>query len=249
MKALVIDNEKQVRESVIELIRAFCPEITVIEACDGIRSGIEKLKQFQPDVLFLDVELDDGTGMDFLSSFNQPLSFPVVFITAYNKYAVDAFRYSAVDFLLKPINPEELMRSVEKAKTSIAAKDMSLQLQVLRQYLNPAASAEKKIVLKDNDSIYLIKVKEIIRCESEGSYTTFFLDSGDRIVISKTIKEFDELLEPFGFIRPHQSHLVNKERIKRFNKTNGGEIVLDNNDLVPVSQRKRDQVLELLKNS
>lgn len=246
IRALVIDNETEIRDSILDLVTAFCPDISELSSASNVSSGIEKIRIFKPDLVFLDVELGDGTGMSLLSHFEE-IAFDVIFITAHNKYAVDAFRLSAIDFLLKPINPEELVRAVQKV---IEKKEQSIlfsQLKILNENYKSAISAERKIVLKDLDSIFFVKTKDIIRCESEGAYTTFHLLNKEKIIISKTIKEYDELLAPFGFLRTHQSHLVNSLYIKRFDKNDGGVLVLEDNNAVPVSQRKKDYILEYLK--
>jgi two-component system, LytTR family, response regulator len=244
MRALVIDNETQIRNSVVDLIAAFCPEISEIGEAVSVESGVTKVKEFKPDVLFLDVELGDGTGMDLLSKLGQ-VNFPVIFITAHNKYAVDAFRFSAIDFLLKPIDPEELMRSLERVRSQNNQR-ISEQLQVLKEIITSSLNHDKKIVLRDSASIYFIKVADLIRCESDRSYTTFILNDGRKIVVSKGIKDYEEILEPSGFIRTHQSHLVNVSKIVRFDKIDGGTLVMENGDQVPVSQRKKDEVIYLL---
>lgn len=246
MRALVIDNETAIRKSIMELISVFCPDVTEIGEASSVSNGLDKIKTYQPDVLFLDVELDDGTGMDLLSKLDK-IDFSVIFITAHNKYAVDAFKFSAIDFLLKPINPEELVRSVERVKSQNNSK-LSEQIVVLKEIIMASNNINKKIVLKDSDSIYLVKIADIIRCESDKSYTTFVVHNQKNIVISKGLKDFEELLEPYGFIRTHQSHLINCTKIKRFDKADGGLIVLENEDRVPLSQRKREYVLELLNN-
>lgn len=245
MKSLIIDNEDPIRESIVNLIKLFCPDIKEIRESNSVQNGLMTLSTYTPDILFLDVELGDGTGMDLLNQLQNP-SFKVIFITAHDKYAVNAFRHSALDFLLKPINPEDLVSAVQKTKEAISNQNIISQLSVLKDYLNPIAQNEHKVVLKDNQSIYFVKVNDIIRCESETSYTTFYLTTGEEIVISKKLKEFDELLEPHGFLRVHQSHLVNIKKIKRFDKQEGGFIILENNDTIPVSQRKKDYVLSVL---
>jgi two-component system, LytTR family, response regulator len=244
MRALVVDNETEIRNSVVELISAFCPEITEIGEAVSVESGILKVQEYKPDVLFLDVELGDGTGMDLLARLGN-VTFPVIFITAHNKYAVDAFRFSAIDFLLKPIDPEELMRSVERVKTQ-SNNRISEQLQVLKEIISNSLNIDKKIVLRDSASIYFVKVADIIRCESDRSYTTFVLAHGKKIIVSKGIKDYEEILEPNGFIRTHQSHLVNVSKIVRFDKIDGGTLVMENEDRVPVSQRKKEEVIYLL---
>lgn len=245
MKSLIIDNEEPIRKSLVNLIALFCPDITEIKESDSVANGLSMLSSYIPDVVFLDVELGDGTGMDLLSQLKNP-TFKVIFITAHDKYAVNAFKHSALDFLLKPINPEDLVTAVQKTKEAISNQHLVTQISVLKEYLSPIAQTEHKVILKDSQSIYFVKVNDIIRCESETSYTTFYLTTGEEIVISKKLKEFDELLEPHGFLRVHQSHLINAKKIKRFDKQDGGFIVLDNNDTVPVSQRKKDYVLSVL---
>lgn len=245
MKALVIDNEASLRQGLADLINLFCPDITETQMASGIKDGIEKILLYKPDILFLDVELDDGTGMDLLSKLDK-INFQVVFVTAHNKYAVDAFRFSAIDFLLKPVNPEELVRSVERAKEGKLNTTLVQQIKMAgEEFKSP--SAEKKIILKEQDLIHIVKVKDIIYCEAEGIYTTFFLNGPSMVIVSKNIKEYEDALSPFGFVRVHKSFLLNIDRVKQFEKVDGGFLILDTGAKIPVSQRKREMVLSLLK--
>lgn len=247
MKALIIDNEKSLREGLAEMISIFCDDINIIETASGVATGLDKLKTFTPDILFLDVELDDGMGMDIMKSIGKP-NFEVIFITAHNKYAIDAFQFSALDFILKPINPEALIAAVEKAKNKLHLNGIERQFQILTEFYSNLNNPNQKLIIKDRNSIYVVKVTDIIRCESENSYTTFFLINNEQIVSSKPIKEYEDLLDRFGFIRVHQSHLVNKHKITRFDKSDL-TLHLENNHEVPVAQRKKDQLLDLLSNS
>lgn len=244
MRAFIVDNETEIRRSILDLIAAFCPEITEIGEATSVEEACRMIPEYKPEVLFLDVELGDGTGMDVLTRLGQ-VDFPVIFITAHNAYAVEAFRFSAIDFLLKPVDPEELMRSMERVKAT-QKNSIAEQLNVLKDIITGSLHSERKIVLRDNASIYFVKVADIIRCEADRSYTSFYLHNGKTIVVSKGIKEFEEMLEPLGFIRTHQSHLVNISKIQRFDKSEGGHLVMDNGNLVPVSQRKREEVIEFL---
>lgn len=245
MKVLVIDNEDNIRENVVNMITTFCPSLTELHEANGVTSGINKITEVEPDVVVLDVELDDGTGMDLLSKLHA-INFQVIFITAHNKYAIDAFRFSAIDFLLKPINPDELIEAFEKVKQQVKNKFLSEQLLIMQQTLNKITSKEKKIVLKDSSSVYFVNVNDIIRCESDGQYTEFYVENSKKIVISKSLKEYEELLEPFGFVRPHHSHLININKILRFDKGEGGSLIMDNQDEIPVSFRKKAHILQLL---
>ncbi|MBN8694839.1 MAG: response regulator transcription factor [Bacteroidetes bacterium] len=245
MKALVIDNEKNIRTTVVDLITAFCPQITSVSEADGVVSGLKKIHELQPDIVFTDVEMDDGTGMDMLSKLSE-IKFQVIFITAHNKYAIDAFRFSAIDFLTKPINPDELAKSVQKAESNIKNKLFLEQVAVMNE--RNLAKSEKKIVLKELDAIHIIKVKDLICCEASGIYTTFFIDNNKQIVVSKNLKEYEEILEPYDFLRVHNSFLINANKIEKFEKNDGGFLIMEGGQRVPVSQRKKDVVISFLKN-
>ncbi|MCF8274763.1 MAG: LytTR family DNA-binding domain-containing protein [Flavobacteriaceae bacterium] len=247
MKVLVVDNETNIRESVVEMIRDFCEGVSELYEANGVETGLNKISEMNPDVVMLDVELDDGTGMDLLNQLNT-INFHLIFITAHNKYAIDAFKFSAIDFLLKPISPDELIDAYNKVKQHIKNKYLSEQLQVMQQSLNKITSKDKKIVLKDSNSIYFVNVEDIIRCESDGQYTEFFTVDSKKIVISKSLKEYEELLSPFGFIRPHHSHLINTNKILRFDKVNGGSLIMQDQTEVPVSHRKKTDILNILDN-
>lgn len=244
MKALVIDNEKNIRTTVMDLISAFCPQITSVVEADGVVTGLKKIHELQPDIVFTDVEMDDGTGMEMLSKLSE-IKFQVIFITAHNKYAIDAFRFSAIDFLTKPINPDELAKSVQKAENNIKNKLFLEQVAVMNE--NNLTKSEKKIVLKELDAIHIIKVKDLVCCEASGIYTTFFIDNNKQIVVSKNLKEYEEILEPYDFLRVHNSFLINANKIEKFEKNDGGFLIMEGGQRVPVSQRKKDVVINFLK--
>lgn len=245
MKVLIIDNEASVRTGLKVQLETFCPEMTLLQEADGVASGLAVIESFQPDIVFLDVEMDDGTGIDLLKKTGT-FNFQLIFITAHNKYAVDAFKFSAIDFLLKPIDTDDLLISLEKAIANLKNKNLKDQIQVLNETMNAISLEHKKIVLKDKDNIYFIKVNDIIRCRAEGPYTEFFISNGQKITISKNLKEYDELLEPYGFVRAHHSHLINVRKISRFDKTDGGNLIMENKDEVPVSQRKKEQLMSII---
>jgi two-component system, LytTR family, response regulator len=245
MKALIVDNEEPVRTALVQLIEAFCPEITQIETAVGVETGVEKIHLFQPDILFLDVEMDDGTGFDVLNQIQNP-QFQLIFTTAHDKYALQAFQFSALDYLLKPIQPDLLQNSVQRASQRIRSGDLQLQLQILMQQMSVKKEVERKIVLKDTASTYFVKVKDILFCRAEGTYTQFYISQSDPILISKNLKEYETLLEPLGFIRTHHSYLVNPDHIKVYDKKEGGVLVVEGNHNIPISQRKKEFVLKIL---
>jgi two-component system, LytTR family, response regulator len=245
MKALVIDNEETVRMGLVEMIELFCPQIDEIETAVSVVTGVEHIQKYRPDILFLDVELDDGTGFDILSQLSS-MPFQLIFTTAHNQYAIKAFQFSALDYLLKPINPELLRNSVQKAAQNVRNNDLQLQLQILMQQLAMSKEMYKKIVLKDSNSTYFVKLDDIIFCQAEGTYTKFYIKDSAPILISKNLKEYESLLEPLGFLRTHHSYLVNPEKIKTYEKKESGSLVVEGDHLIPVSKRKKDFILKIL---
>lgn len=247
MKALIIDNEAPLRTGLRSLIGAYCPEITTVAEADGVHSGLAEIKSFQPDLVFLDVEMEDGTGFDLLKQLTDP-AFQLIFVTAHNQYAIEAFRFSAIDYLLKPVDPDALQQSVQKAIRHIRNTSLHQQLQVMMQQLAGIQNHDKKIVLKDIENTYFIRVSDISYCEAEGTYTKFFIHNAPSILVSKNLKEYESILEPLGFLRTHHSFLVNPDKIKMYDKTDGGALVLEGGYSVPVSQRKKDFVMQVLEN-
>lgn len=248
MKVLIIDNDSSIREGLVSLLRKLCPNIKEISEATGVASGIEAINKLLPELVFLDVEMDDGTGFDLLQKLGN-YNFQLVFITAHNKYAVNAFKLSAIDFLLKPIDPMELVVSVNKASAQLKNRDLESQIKLLEESLQNQSSKrdqDKKIALNDGNSIHYIKVSDIIYCKADGSYTVFYLLSARKIMVSKLLKEYEDLLTDFNFLRTHHSYLINAKKIIKFDKTDGGQLILEESHSVPVSARKKEQVLEIL---
>ncbi len=226
-------------------LRRFDTFIDEIHEANGVEAGIEAIHQFHPDVVFLDVEMDDGTGFELIQKL-EIVSFQLVFVTAYDKYAMEAFKQNAIDFLLKPVDTDDLLVTLQKVAKAIQGNQIAQQLESLKRTMIELNPHNQRIVLKDIKSIYFVKINDIIYCESDGSYTTFHLEDKKKITVSRILKEYETLLEPLGFLRTHNSFLVNLSRIERLDKTNSISLVLDNGNEVPVSQRKLEQVLKIL---
>ncbi len=246
MRILIIDNEKIVRELLRDMIESTEPDKYSIEEANGVATGLQKIKSFSPDIVFLDIEMDDGTGFDLMQKIQQP-AFQLIFTTAHNQYAIQAFKCSAIDYLLKPVDFTELENALNKAHTKISGNTLSRQMEVLVQQLT-SKNTDKQIVLKDSEASYFVKVSDILYCEAEGSYTKFYFASENPIVISKNLSTYEDLLNSYGFIRTHHSYLVNPSKIKMYDKTDGGTLVLISGHTVPVSHRKKDYVMTLLEN-
>jgi two-component system, LytTR family, response regulator len=244
MKILLIDNEEDIRGILKEMIQQINPALHQIEEAAGVDSGLIKIQSFQPDVVFLDIEMDDGTGFDLLKKINSP-TFQLIFTTAFNQYAIQAFKFSALDYLMKPVDPIELSNSLNRAMQNISQKVLHKQLEVLMQQLPGKSVQGGQIVLKDLDTTYFVKINDVMYCMAEGAYTQFFVRQSDPILVSKNLHSYEELLTPYGFIRTHHSCLVNPAHIKMYDRKTES-LVLDGGHSVPVSQRKRDYVIQIL---
>ena len=245
IKALVVDDEPKARESLCEIIRTLFPSINLIGEANGVEDAFSKIVTLDPNVVFLDIKMPDCSGFDLLKRF-QKVTFKTVFVTAYSDYALDAFRYSAFDYLLKPINTIELRAVIEKLTTSINEEEnITTQMKAFFENID-STNKNKKIVLKTSESIHLVSVSNIIRCEADCNYTWFHFSNQPKLIISKPLKQYEEMLEPLGFMRVHQSHLVNLSHLVRIDKIDGGTIVLTDNKPIPISVRKRDQVFKFL---
>lgn len=247
--ALLIDDDSNLRNGMKSLLARYAPEIRIIGEADSVETGVPMLLQNPPQVLFLDIHLGDGSGFDLLEEVNKKgkLNSQIVFITAHEQYAVKAFRFSALDFLLKPVDPEELQKVIGKLKEVIDKNDNVAHIDLLLENIRKKVDNFKRIALSNSDGIHLFEVSDIIRCESEDNYTKFYIKNSKPILISKTLKEYEELLTEHGFERIHQSHLINLAYLKSYIKKDGGYVVMADNSNLPISQRKKDRLQELLK--
>lgn len=246
MKILLVDNETKVRTLLKDMINVVAQGLHTIEEADGVVTGLQKIKNFHPDIIFLDVEMNDGTGFDLMQQIPKP-SFQLIFTTAHNQYAVQAFKCSAIDYLLKPVDFTELENALQRAAANISGQTLNQQMEVLLHQLS-SKNNDKQIVLKDSEASYFVKVSDILYCEAEGSYTKFYFAAEKPIVISKNLSTYEDLLGTNGFIRTHHSYLVNSSKIKMYDKTDGGTLVLTSGHTVPISHRKKDYVMTLLEN-
>ncbi|MCB0806313.1 MAG: response regulator transcription factor [Bacteroidales bacterium] len=237
---VVIDDEPRARETIINILALSQDEISVAGEADSVETAYRAIVEHNPDLVLLDIHLKDGTGFDLLKKFN-PIRFKVVFITAHEEHAVKAFKFSALDYILKPITASDLLQTVSKAITLKTKEETEVKLSAFLSNIEKI----RKIVLKTSESIHIVNVKNIVRCEADVNYTTFFLAESETLLVSKTLKEFADLLEPAGFFRTHQSHLVNLDYILRYDKTEGGHLVMSDGSIVPVSSRKKETLFQL----
>lgn len=244
LRAVIIDDIETIRKKNSDLIKAHCPSVVIVGEGNSVESGIKAIQQFLPDLVFLDVEMPDGTGFDLLKKIKD-IPFKVIFITGFEDFAIKAFRSSAIDYLLKPLQAEELIEAVQKAEKSIDKDAFELKFSALFSNLERSKSLQK-IILKTTEKIFSVNIQDIIRCESEKNYTTFYLQDGNKILVSNTLKDYETILSDTGFFRPHQSHLINMAYFDHYLKSDGGSIVMKDKSLVPLSVRKKDDFLVLL---
>jgi len=244
MNAVIVDDEATVRNTIKSLINENFPDISVVATAGSIQEGCETIMNNKPDLLFLDIELPDGTGFDLLKKFPQ-VTFKIIFVTGHQEYALDAIKVSALDYVLKPIDTDELVSAIEKAREVINQEEQNLKLLALSENLQ-CKKVLKRIILHTADHLQLVSVPDIVRAEADSNYTLFWLSGNRKIMVSKTIKEFDSLLANSGFIRVHQSHLVNLEHIDRFMKKDGGWLRMKDGSSVPVSPNLKKQVLQAI---
>lgn len=245
IRAIIVEDEKMSRETLRRMIEKYCPQVEIVSEADGYRAGAEAIRQFDPDVVFLDIQMPDGSGFRLLEEFDE-VNFEVIFTTAFDQFAIKAIKFSALDYLLKPIIPQELVNAIEKVEQKRMEARKSKNIEVFLENMKNKDEGNQKIVLSTSDKIHVIQVDEIIRCESDNYYTQFFFTNGKRLIVSKTLKENEEMLSQHNFIRPHKSHLINVKYIKSFLRQEGGYIMMTDGSKIPVSRRKREKIMDVL---
>ena len=231
MRTLIIDDESRARTTLRNFIGRYAPDLEVVGEAESVSDGVQLIRQATPDLIFLDVQMQDGTGFDLLDMLPST-DFRIIFVTAYDEFALKAFRVKALDYLLKPISPREFMEAVEKCRPPSPTETHSP---------GSTPAFNEKLVLNTQEHSHVVRIPEIVRCESDNAYTTVFLVNGISILVSKPIKYFEQRLEAHGFFRTHQSHLLNPEYLQKFEKQMM-RIVLTNGDQIPVSARKKEQL-------
>ena len=241
MRALIVDDEKNVREALKAFLMLWSPETEVIGEASGVADALDKIEKLNPELVFLDVEMGDGTGFDLLNKI-LIRNFEVIFVTAHQHYAISAIRMSACDFLLKPVDPDDLVDAIERAQVKLNNQGGD-PIEVMLQH---AKGVKDRIVLKDMENIFIIKIADIIHCEADGRYTRFFIDGREKpILVSTNLKEYEQLLSPSGFVRIHHSHLINLSHISRIDKVNLS-VHMSKEQRVPISVRKKDELMKRL---
>lgn len=245
-KALIIGDDLSNKDQLATQLNQHCPEVKLFGQADTVSDSVALIKEKQPDLVFLDVALKDGTGFDVLARFPKR-AFSIIFVSSAEDFAIKAFRFSAIDFLLKPINPDELRAAIDKSKKHRNSIKNYLGIRTYKPDKKPVLQ-EKRIVLTDISNTYLVTIKDIVRCQGENSYTHFFLKDGVEVLVSNTLKYFEKSLPGKLFFRAHQSHLINLMHIAKYNKSSGGAITMRDGSMVPVSTRRRNGLIDSIYN-
>jgi two-component system, LytTR family, response regulator len=244
IKAIIVDDEPELRELNLSLLKNHFQEIEVVGCCGTVKEGVELIDLYKPQLIFLDIRLTDGTGFNILQKI-QPYNYSVIFITAYNEFAIKAIKFCAIDYLLKSIDETEFCEAVERALSTMNNNKLHEQIETFFNFYEKQ-NKTRKIVLKTTEAISIVDICDIVYCKSDSNYTTFYLKSGEKIMISRGMKEYEDLLSDYGFFRPHHSYLVNLQYISKLDKSDGGFLILKNNSEIPVSSRRKKRLVEVL---
>ena len=243
MIAIIVDDEKNSREVLETMLRKYCPEITAIRSCSSAEEVLDSIKSEKPDILFLDIEMPGMNGFEMLEHVDRP-EFEIIFTTSYSEYAIKAIRHSALDYLLKPIDKDELIYAVQKASKNKKPFSTS-RIEHLLGLLEGKRS-EKRFAVSTSEGLIMLNAADIVYCESDGPYCKFYFATNKPLTTSKTLKEAEEFLQDCDFFRIHHSYLINMKFVDRYIRGEGGEVVLTNGKKLPVSRTKKQDFLLLL---
>jgi two-component system LytT family response regulator len=241
INAIIVDDELKSRESLKILLEEFCDNVAVKALCQDVAEAVQAIQQYKPDVVFLDIQLQRETGFDLLTQLGD-FDFEVIFTTAYAEYAIKAFKFAAIDYLLKPIDIEELKRALTKVEKRMNAS-ISLRLQQLMQNLKNTSSENYKLALPTTDGLVFVKMQDILYCEASSNYTEITVMDGKKYIVSRTLKEYEDMLGEHNFYRIHNSYLINLNAIKKYVRGEGGYVIMANDKSLDVSKRKKEGFL------
>lgn len=245
MRTIIIEDEAQAISALKSELKYHCPQIEIVGEAKSVKEAIEIIKELQPELVFLDIQLSDGLGFDILTAYKEH-TFKIIFTTAYSQYAIKAIKFSALDYLLKPIDSEELKEAVMKAEGHSKENDLAKFETLISNF--KSKSDRKKIALQTSEGISVYEIDTILRCSAESNYTCVYFMNGKKSLFSKTLKEFEELLENSGFERIHHSHIINLNHLVNFINKDGGYVVMSDKSTLPVSQRKKSNLINALNN-
>ncbi len=242
IKTLIVDDEANARQVLRNILEMYVPNIKIVGEAENIQDAKKKIVLLKPQLVFLDVKMPDGTGFDLLKSL-KTIDFRFIIVTAFENYAIKAIKFSAIDYILKPVNTNEVIEAVEKVMLSNPNEQQNKMM--LENFLN-RGNRRKRVIFKTQDNIYSVLVEEIIRCESDKNYTTVYIENNRNILLSRTLKDIENLLSEEGFFRVHQSHLINLSKVEHYEKGAKGYVYLTDKTKIPISSRRREHFMRFM---
>lgn len=245
IRSIIIDDEHDAREALRMAVKKYCPGVEIIAICETPGEGLEAISSLQPDLVFLDIQMPGMSGFDLLEQLIE-INFAVIFVTAFDRYAIKAIRFSALDYLLKPVDPDDLISAVQKVKERLHHQDNTYRYQSVMNNVRNLQANIDKLAIPDSDGIMFVETADIICCRADGNYTMLYLTGGKTSLVSKPLKDFESMLADSGFSRVHHAALINMKHVQKYVKGDGGYIVLTDDHHVEVSRRKKEAFLQQL---
>ncbi|HWK05341.1 MAG TPA: LytTR family DNA-binding domain-containing protein [Puia sp.] len=245
IRTVLIDDEIDSIRILQRLLETYCPDVTIVGKADGVETGIHTIQTAKPDLVLLDIEMTQGNAFDLLNQL-QPINFQIIFVTAFDNYAIRAFKYSAIDYLLKPVDIDDLCAAVERVIQKIQGKSFLDQMQVLLHNVETFHLSQQKMAVPTLTGLIFIAIRDITRFEAKGSYTTIYLNNGEQIMATRNIKEYEDLLPAVVFCRVHNSHIINLHKIQKYHKGRGGYVIMEDGSSIEVASRRREEFLRRL---
>jgi two-component system LytT family response regulator len=245
IRTVLVDDEIDSIRVLQKLLDSFCPQVAVVGTASGVETALQVIRDTSPDLVFLDIEMSQGNAFDLLNQL-QPLQFQFIFVTAFDDYAIRAFKYSAVDYLLKPVDIDDLRSAIGKMQERPLEKDLSQKMRVLLEHMGTLQMSRQKMAIPTITGLLFVPVQEILRFEAKGNYTTIYMANNDTIMATKTIKDYEEVLPETIFCRIHNSHIINLSRIKEYQKGRGGVVVMEDGTVIEVASRRREEFMRRL---
>jgi two-component system LytT family response regulator len=245
IRAVLIDDETDSIRVLRKLLETYCPQVEVVGTAEGVETGLAVIQATHPDVLFLDIEMTQGNAFDLLNQL-RPVAFQVIFVTAFDNYAIRAFKYSAVDYLLKPVDIDELVSAVGRVAERSQQRNIIDQMQVFLDNMGTYSLSQQKMAVPTVDGLIFINLREVVRLEAKSSYTQIKLENGEVVMATRTIKDYEDILPETLFCRIHNSHIINLQKIEKYHKGRGGYVILEDGSEIEVASRRRQEFLRRL---
>jgi len=243
LRAAIIENELDAQSLLSSIISEFCPNLSLVGTAASISNGLTMLEETKPDIVFLDIEIEEGTSFEMLSKIPN-YNFNIIFTTAYDHYALEAFKYGAIDYLLKPYSPQDVLAAIERVHKSHYDNAIFNRIEYLLK--QNTSSSGSRIAINTSDGISFISINDIIRIEADRSYCYLHLSDGEKLLVSKPLKELESQLQPANFFRVHSTHLINTDYIKKYSKEDGGTIIMTDGSIISIARRRKQEFLETI---